>query len=82
MHPEIRNEKLASGLSKMKGSYFNISKLLKEKKKKEKEVDATQFSSKKDRLHHDLTKVLKIKAFGRMLDNKKGKILSEVLFED
>jgi hypothetical protein len=31
---EMRKKKLSSGLSKMKGSYFNLSKLFKEKKAK------------------------------------------------
>jgi hypothetical protein len=33
---EIRNKKLFRGLSNMKGSYFNLSKLFKENKAKEK----------------------------------------------
>jgi hypothetical protein len=36
---EIRKTKSSSGLSKMKGSYFSFSKLFKDKKAKEKELD-------------------------------------------
>jgi hypothetical protein len=72
---EMRKKKLSSGLSKMKGSYFNLSRLSKEKKSKEKELDDAQFTNKKDRLHHELSKLLKGKSFGRMLDKNEGKIL-------
>jgi hypothetical protein len=79
---EIRNKKLSSGLSKMKGSYFNLSNLFKEKKAKEKESDDAQFTNKKNRLCRELSKLMKGKSFGRMLDKNKGKILAEVVFRE